>query len=47
MDGKFLGVGIMNAFGLWCLFVVFSVVAKVIATKYHVDGISEVVLTGA
>ena len=47
MDGKFLGVGVMNAFGLWCLFVVFSVVAKVIFTKYHINGVSEVVLTGA
>ena len=47
MDGKFLGVGIMNAFGLWCLFVVFSVVAKVIATKYPIAGVSEVILTGA
>ena len=47
MDGKFLGVGIMNAFGLWCLFVLFSVVAKVIVTKYPVSGVSEVVLAGA
>lgn len=47
MDGKFLGVGVLNAFGLWCLFMVFSVVAKVVFTKYHIDGISEVVLTGA
>lgn len=47
MDGKFLGVGIVNAFGLWCLFVIFSLVAKVIATKYPVEGISEVILTGA
>ena len=47
MDGKFLGVGIINAFGLWCLFVVFSLVAKVLAAKYHVDGVSEVILTGA
>ena len=47
MDGKFLGVGIMNAFGLWCLFVVFSLIAKVIVTKYPVNGVSEVVLAGA
>ena len=47
MDGKFLGVGIVNAFGLWCLFMVFSIMAKVIFTKYHIDGVSEVVLTGA
>lgn len=47
MDGKFLGVGVLNAFGLWCLFVLFSVVAKVIVTKYPIPGLSEVVLTGA
>lgn len=47
MDGKFLGVGVINAFGLWCLFVLFSVVAKVIVTKYPVSGLSEVILTGA
>lgn len=47
MDGKFLGVGIVNAFGLWCLFLIFSVVAKVIVTKYPIAGVSEVVLTGA
>lgn len=47
MDGKFLGVGITNAFGLWCLFVLFSLCAKVIVTKYPIKGVSEVVLTGA
>lgn len=47
MDSKFLGVGLTNALGLWCLFVVFSVVAKVIVTKYPVDGLSEVVRAGA
>ena len=47
MDGKFLGVGITNAFGLWCLFLIFSIIAKVIFTKYHVDGVSEVVLAAA
>ena len=47
MDGKFLGVGVVNAFGLWCLFVLFSVVAKVIVTKYPINGLSEVILTGA
>ena len=43
MDGKFLGVGIKNALGLWLLFLLFSVVAKVIFTKYEVEGLSEVV----
>lgn len=47
MDGKFLGVGIINAFGLWCLFMVFSLVAKVVATKYPISGLSEAVLAGA
>ena len=47
MDGKFLGVGIVNAFGLWCLFMVFSIVAKGIVTKYPVSGLTENVLNGA
>ena len=47
MDGKFLGVGVVNAFGLWCLFVLFSVVAKVIVTKYPINGLTDVILTGA
>lgn len=47
MDGKFLGVGIVNAFGLWTLFIIFSVMAKVILTKYPVNGLSEIVLAGA
>ena len=46
-DGKFLGVGIMNAFGLWCLFILFSVVAKVIVTKHPIDGVTDIILTGA
>lgn len=46
-DGKFLGVGIINAFGLWCLFLIFSLMAKVIFTKYPVNGVSEVILVGA
>ena len=47
LDGKFLGVGIVNALGLWLLFVMFSVMAKVIFTRYHVNGVSEIVLAGA
>ena len=47
MDGKFLGVGIINAFGLWCLFLIFSVIAKVIAAKYQIPGVSDIILTGA
>lgn len=44
---KFLGVGLKNAFGLWCLFMVFSLIAKVLVTKYPIDGVSEVVRAGA
>lgn len=47
MNTKFLGVGIVNAFGLWMLFIIFSVMAKVIVTRYPVPGLSEIVLTGA
>ena len=47
MDGKFLGVGIVNAFGLWCLFMVFSIMAKVIFTKYEIDGVSDVIRAAA
>ena len=47
MNSKFLGVGIVNALGLWMLFVIFSVMAKVIFTRYPVSGLSEVVLAGA
>lgn len=47
MDGKFLGVGIMNALGLWLLFMMFSLIAKVIFTRYHVNGLSEMVIAGA
>ncbi|MBR4870273.1 MAG: hypothetical protein IKU12_05790 [Oscillospiraceae bacterium] len=47
MDGKFLGVGLLNAFGLWCLFMVFTIMAKVIFTKYEVAGVSEVIRAAA
>lgn len=47
MDAKFLGVGVMNAFGLWCMFIVFTLIAKVIVTKYPISGVSEVVLAGS
>ena len=47
MDGKFLGVGITNAFGLWLLFMVFSIIFKVIVVKYPVEGLTDLVLTGA
>lgn len=47
MDSKFLGIGLKNAMGLWLLFILFSVMAKVAFTKYDVPGLSEIVRTGA
>ena len=47
MDGKFLGVGITNAFGLWLLFMVFSIIFKVILIKYPVEGLTDIVIAGA
>lgn len=44
---KFAGVGLGNIFIIWLCCVAFSVVAKVIAAKYPVKGLSEVILTGA
>ena len=44
---KFAGVGLGNIFIIWLCTLAFSVMAKVIFTKFHVDGLSEVVLTGA
>lgn len=40
---KFLGVGLKNALGLWFLFGFFTVIAKTLATKYQLEGLSEVV----
>lgn len=48
MDGNKLGgIGLVNIFVCWLVMIVFSVMAKVILTKYPVSGLSEVVLTGA
>ena len=44
---KFLGVGLKNAFGLWCLFIVFSLLAKVALNKYPIEGLSEIINAGA
>lgn len=44
---KFAGVGLINIFLIWLCCIVLSIMAKVILTKYHVDGLSEVVLAGA
>lgn len=40
---KFLGVGLVNALGLFLLFIVFINCAKVISVKYPVPGVSELV----
>ena len=44
---KFLGIGLTNALGLWCLFFLISLVVKVIFTTYEVEGLSEVIRAGA
>lgn len=40
---KFLGVGLVNALGLWFLFVLLTVGAKVIVTKYPINGLTEII----
>lgn len=40
---KFLGLGLKNALGLWCLFVLFDVMAKTLAVKYDVKGLSDLI----
>lgn len=47
MEGKFLGVGLKNALGLFFLFMLFSLVLKTIFAMHHVEGVSEVVIAGA
>ena len=42
---KFLGVGLINAVGLWCLFVFLTVGAKALLTKYPVEGLTEIIHT--
>ena len=44
---KFAGVGLTNIFIIWLCCVLFSLVFKVILTKYHVEGLSEVITAGA
>ncbi len=44
---KFAGVGLKNIFLIWLVCIVFSVVAKIVVTKYPVTGLTEVVLAGA
>ena len=45
MGGKFLGIGLNNAIGIALFTMLFSVMLKVIFTKYEVTGVSEVVRT--
>jgi len=40
---KFLGIGLVNAIGLWFLFVILTAGAKVISVKYPIPGVSEVI----
>ena len=42
MEGKFLGMGLKNLLGIWILFTIFSLVAKVVFTKYEIPGVSEI-----
>lgn len=42
MDSKFLGVGLKNVLLIWLVITILSLMAKVIFTKYPVDGISQV-----
>lgn len=40
---KFLGVGLINAVGLFVLFIVFINCAKVLSVKYPISGVSELI----
>lgn len=44
---KFLGIGLKNALGLWFLFMLLSLIAKTVLTKYEIEGLSDVVRAGA
>lgn len=43
ITSKFLGVGLTNAIGLWILFMLLTVGAKVISVKYPMSGVSEII----
>ena len=45
MEGKFLGLGLINIIGLYFIMVLISLVMKTIFTKYEVEGLSEVIRT--
>jgi hypothetical protein len=40
---KFAGIGLKNILVIWLLIIVLTVMAKVVFTKHHVPGVSEVV----
>lgn len=40
---KFLGVGLVNAIGLFLLFIIFINGAKIISVKYPIAGVSELI----
>lgn len=41
---KFAGVGLTNIIIIWLICSLLTIIAKVIFTKYQIDGVSEVVL---
>jgi hypothetical protein len=42
MDSKFLGVGLTNVLLIWLAVTLLSLMAKVIFTKYPIDGVSQI-----
>ena len=40
---KFLGVGLVNAIGLFILFIIFINGAKVLSVKYPISGVSDLI----
>ena len=40
---KFLGIGLVNALGLFVLFILFINCAKVLSVKYPISGVSELI----
>jgi len=43
MSEKFLGVGLVNVFGIFLMVTIFSLISKVVLTKYPISGLSEIV----
>ncbi|EJL42507.1 hypothetical protein PMI08_03158 [Brevibacillus sp. CF112] len=40
---KFLGLGLKRIVGLWAVIILLTVIAKVVFTKHHVKGVSEII----